>query len=98
MTRERKKFEIDEHKREFLARNQACEICGKPAKQLAHRIPQTKMMMRLYGPDVIHHDLNLAAVCGLKHNAAVNIRNRPVRIVALVQQIQREIALVEGSK
>jgi len=96
MTRERKKFEIDEHKREFLSRNQVCEICGKPATQLAHRIPQTKTMLRLYGPEVIHHDLNLAAVCGLKHNAAVSIKNRPVRIVALVQQIQRDQALVEG--
>jgi hypothetical protein len=97
MTRERKKFEIDEHKREFLSRNPLCEICGAPAVQLAHRIPQTKTMLRLYGPEVIHHDLNLAAVCSLKHNAAVNIQNRPVRIVALVQQIQRELTLVEGS-
>jgi len=90
MTRERKKFEIDEHKREFLSRNQVCEICGKPATQLAHRIPQTETNLRIYGPSIIHHDLNLAAVCGLKHNAAVNIGRNPEAVKALVLQIRRD--------
>ena len=47
------------------------------AAQLAHRLPQDKVMLRKYGKDIIHHPLNLGLVCSDYCNARVSKRNHP---------------------
>ena len=72
-----------------------CEVCGTPLSwdtfQLAHRIPQRKHTLKKYGEEVIHHPLNLNAVCGLRCNDAVSISNHPVLIATLVEDIRYAI-------
>lgn len=74
-----------------------CEVCGKLMSladcQLAHRIPKTKYNLRTYGPEVIHHELNLACVCSLRCNSAVllNLATRPVEGMALINTIKKEL-------
>ena len=83
---ERKSFDISVRKLEVLDRDHwACQMCGNPATQLAHRIPQTRANIRKYGERVIHHPLNLMSVCGLRCNAAAIVHGADER--ALVCQI-----------
>lgn len=79
---ERQKLEANEKRTAIFCRcGWICEVCGKPLRsgvpQLAHRISNSKMNMRLYGKEVIHHDLNLAPVCSLACNSAVLIDGKP---------------------
>lgn len=71
-----------------------CEVCGRTlldgTPQLGHKIPQSKMMVRKYGREVIHHPLNMAATCSLKCNAAVSIR-KPADVEDLVTEIRAAI-------
>ena len=55
---------------------------------MAHQIPQRKHFIRRYGRNIIHHELNFKATCGLKCNNAVSIANKPVAINALVKEIE----------
>lgn len=76
-----------------LARGK-CWVCRKPVPwpgQLAHRIPQSRAMLRRYGVAVIHHPINLRLVCGLACNDAVSISNHPVQERELVRRIEYEI-------
>jgi len=59
--------------------------------QLAHRIPQTKQNINKYGRDVIHHRWNLAATCGLKCNAAVDIRSKTECVRRLYEAIKEDL-------
>ena len=61
--------------------------------QLAHRIPKTKAYLRRWGKEIIHHRLNLVAVCGLRCNAAVLLdpATHPIESEALVDQIRSEL-------
>ena len=61
----RKDLEVYETKSQVFERDGwKCHYCGKPAPlQLAHRIPQTKRNLKKYGPEVIHHPLNLITTC-----------------------------------
>ena len=75
-----KNYKIQETRRRVFARDGwRCAVCGrrlsheKAAPQLAHKIPNRKMYLKKYGKEIIHHDLNLVAVCNLKCNAAVDI-------------------------
>lgn len=72
-----------------------CQVCGQPLStgvpQLAHRIGQRKMFLRMYGTAVIHHPLNLVSVCGLECNAVVDISNRPAEVAELVKEIKEAI-------
>lgn len=72
-----------------------CRVCGKPATQLAHRIPQTKQNVKHYGERVIHHPYNLAWVCGLACNDAVSISNHPVDRARLLARIYDELGDTE---
>ena len=67
-----------------------CQVCGGPLSvpQLAHRIGQRKMFLKMYGKEVIHHPLNLVSVCSLECNAKVDISNRPAEVTELVQEIR----------
>lgn len=71
-----------------------CSHCGKPVPwpgQLAHRISQSKAMLRKYGKEVIHHPLNLKLVCSLHCNDLVSISNHPVAEKELVERIRHEL-------
>lgn len=98
---------IEETKRYVFARDRyTCVVCGLSASiygtaQLAHRIPQTKANLRKYGERIVHHPLNLATTCSLKCNAAVDIRNHPREIEALVERIDNCLKCdvsIEGGK
>jgi hypothetical protein len=86
--------EIGDTFRAIFAREYGCcEVCGLSANrygtaQLAHRIPQGKRWLRKYGAEVIHSPLNMALTCSLKCNGAVDIRNHPIEIAALVAKIK----------
>jgi len=47
-----------------------CFVCGKPANQLAHCIPQRKEFLARYGYRIIHSRYNRLPVCSLQCNAA----------------------------
>ncbi len=92
---EREKFEANEKKeRIYYARGGVCEFCRKPVTlaecQMAHRIPKSKMFLKMFGKKVIHSAGNLALTCSLKCNAAVNIGNNPGAIEELVGEIEGE--------
>ena len=93
---EREQFELDEFKLRMLTEHPYCEQCllmgvVRPATQLAHRIPQTKHNLATYGKAIIHHPLNIACVCGLACNAAVNIEHRPMAKAQLIAEIQDDM-------
>ena len=81
----------------YNSRNATCEVCGKvitqSEAQLAHRIPKSKMYLKRYGKEIIHHSKNLALVCGLECNSRVNINGSPLAIEQLVIEIQAIIQL-----
>ena len=60
MTKE--KFEANERKQQrIIDANNCCEICGEYTHdpQLAHIIRKDKPNLKLFGKEIIHHDLNL---------------------------------------
>lgn len=89
---ERQAFDFEERKRALLAAHPVCQVCGRrPSVQLAHRIPQTKHNLATYGKAIIHHPKNIACVCGLACNSAVNIGKRPMAVAKLVAEIQDDM-------
>jgi hypothetical protein len=72
MTRAEVIYEMRQNKYEEQAGR--CFICGRPVRwavfQLAHRIPQRKWCIEKWGIEVIHHQLNIAGVCGLECNSS----------------------------
>lgn len=91
---EREAFTLDETRRYVYARaGYRCEVCGGllNVPQLAHRIPQTASNLKRYGKKIIHHPVNLIAACSLRCNAAVDIRNHPAEIAAIVAKIKEEL-------
>jgi hypothetical protein len=63
--------------------------CGKALQynnfQLGHRIPQS--MLDKYGPEIIHHEMNMTPVCGLECNKRVDIGTEPESITVLLEHI-----------
>ncbi len=93
MATERQKFEANEKKeRIYYARGGVCEFCRKSVTlaecQLAHRIPKSKMFLKMFGKEVIHSADNLALTCSLKCNASVNIGSNPGAITKLLGEIE----------
>jgi hypothetical protein len=85
---------ISETKLRIFARdNWTCQVCGKMLidgiPQLAHRINQSKMYLKKYGKEIIHHDLNMISVCSLKCNIAVSIYGKDKLIDDLVKKIKK---------
>ena len=72
----------------YEKKGMACVHCGDIATQLAHQIPQDKVMLKKYGYRVVHHWLNRDPVCGLRCNAKSSIRNHPIDIEAKVKEIE----------
>ena len=62
-----------------------CCLCNERATQCAHVLPQDKVHLARYGAAVIHHPANMEPVCGLRHNALVQINYRARPIDADVQ-------------
>ena len=94
----REKLEANEKKIQiYNARNGTCEVCGKiipqSEAQLAHRIPKTKMYLKKYGKEIIHHRLNLALVCGLECNSKVNIGNKPMEVEYIVDRVKEQLTI-----
>jgi hypothetical protein len=93
---DRQKLDIAEKRLAIFDKaNWTCEVCGKPLAsgqpQLAHRISQSKMNLRKYGEEVIHHTLNLSPVCSLKCNSSVLIDHKTEAREALIDQILADI-------
>lgn len=71
---EREVFTLHETQIEILEkRGYFCGICGLHSSfygtpQLAHRVPQTKRNIKLYGKKLIHHIDNLTLTCSLACN------------------------------
>jgi hypothetical protein len=94
---DRETLAIAEMKVELSYQQQGkCAACGEPVAvqeaELAHRIPQRKYLLKMYGPEVIHHRMN---VCLTHHGACndkVSIGNRPVDMDALAAAIRKERA------
>lgn len=73
-----------------------CEVCGRTVPwpgQLAHRIPQSGVMLTKYSDRIIHHRLNLALVCGLGCNDRVSISNHPIAEQNLASNIHRALEI-----
>jgi hypothetical protein len=72
-----------------------CEHCHRVVSfesfQLAHRAPQTKQNLKVWGPAVIHHPRNLVVVCGPGCNDAVLLAGQPMELLRLLQSIQAEV-------
>jgi hypothetical protein len=65
-----------------------CLVCGKPANQLAHILPQRKDLLARYGYRIIHSRYNRLPACSLKCNAA--LQERVVSDIA-VENIAKKI-------
>lgn len=91
---ERERVEALEQREEIFERDgYICQHCGLSiyqhgTPQLAHRIAQSKMNLKKYGKAVIHHPLNMASVCSLYCNDAMNIGMNPVKTEKLVRLIK----------
>lgn len=89
---ERLALEVGEAKERIFDRaGWRCEVCGRPildlgTPQLGHRIAQSKANRRKYGPEIIHHSLNMAATCCLDCNGKVAI-SAPGDVEPLVDKI-----------
>lgn len=73
-----------------------CQVCGRYIAsglqpQLAHLIPNTQMMIKRYGREIIDHPLNVVLVCSLECNNAVQLTNNPVACGKLWDHIKRSI-------
>ena len=82
--------------------NWTCQRCNKPASQIAHLISKGKVnhkyvmryvmenypeMTNIKSDDIIHHKLNMIAVCGLECNSSYNIGNNIVKTNELIEKI-----------
>lgn len=72
-----------------------CEVCGEmvtiSTAQLAHRVPQNKMNLKLYGKEVIHHPANMAVTCSLYCNSRVSVGSHGARHDETIAKIRQEI-------
>ncbi len=91
----RRQFNAEEQRKEIFYRDRYTCICedsihanGTP--QLAHRIPQKKENLRKYGADIIHHPLNMRAVCSLYCNGRVSVAQNKAGILKVLGNIMEQ--------
>jgi len=83
---------IEENIKEILDRdNWICQHCGAYAVQVAHRISKSKINIKRFGKEIIHHAFNLAGVCCLYCNSRFNIENNPEKKNKLIQLIKNSL-------
>ena len=96
---DRQQFEVSEARFFLWSRQRGkCAYCGKLHPyphdlEIAHIIPQTKGNLAKYGKRVIHHTMNIRAVCrgSSRCNSGVAIGQNPVREKRLVLKINQEL-------
>jgi 5-methylcytosine-specific restriction endonuclease McrA len=86
----------DEREAIFERDGYRCHHCGGDINahgtaQLAHRIPATKANLAKYGPEIIHHPLNLLSCCsiGICNDSA--LVKGPIAREALIDEIMEAI-------
>jgi hypothetical protein len=93
------KLEAEEKREEkvFARDNWTCQTCGESiyihgTPQAAHRLSKSKVNLRKYGPEIIHHPLNLVSVCSIGAcNDYWNIGMNKVETEKLVDKILEAI-------
>lgn len=70
----------------------ALGVCGRPANQGAHVLPQDVLHLARYGGEVVHHPLNIKPTCSLGCNQKLEIdcRTQPLladRWAAVIRQV-----------
>jgi hypothetical protein len=72
------KEQVEQYKIRYELDNYLCQAkrCNMKATQIAHRISKSKENYRIYGKEVIDHNINLTSVCCLEHNDSFNIGNK----------------------
>jgi tRNA/tmRNA/rRNA uracil-C5-methylase (TrmA/RlmC/RlmD family) len=95
---ERERIEVAETKiRKCQEQGNKCGVCGKPITpynlQLAHKVEKSKANLKKYGKQIIHHPMNLVAVCSLKCNDAVLLspKTHPIEANELIEEIRRNL-------
>lgn len=91
---EKQRFEANEQRDKlFAAAEWRSVVSGEPLRSgvpmLAHRVAKTVAALRIWGPEVINHPLNLVPVRDLKENDLCNIGNQKVKANALLERIVR---------
>jgi len=93
-----KEQEAFDKKIDMLIRSKwMCFNCGKHLRlseaQLAHKIPKTKLYLKQYGEDIIHHPLNMEVSCSdCNSYALLDPKTNPLESEALVELIKKVIA------
>lgn len=94
---ERRSFDMQEQRQEIFRRDgYTCQYCGESIyqfgnPQLAHRISQGVANIKRYGKAVIHHPLNMASVCSIRCNDAMNIGFSTKQADELAEKIKYEL-------
>lgn len=91
------KLEAEEYKLEkyFIAHSR-CHYCNKLLRyteaELAHRIPKTKLYLKKYGPEIIHHDKNMFITCDkCNSKALLDPKTHPLKAEKLIEEIKLEL-------
>jgi 5-methylcytosine-specific restriction endonuclease McrA len=79
-----------------------CEVCGSPLYnkkvEMAHVIPKRKSYLKKYGPEVIHHILNLKLVDSENCNNAVNIGYKSALVNEKLLEIYEALGTSEDDR
>ena len=74
-----------------------CAACGEPLKlsepmELSHIIPQRKYLIKLYGKEIIHHELNMKLChAGACNNSCQMSPNKTILVEKHVNMIMEAI-------
>lgn len=83
--------------KKMISQRGVCAGCGKEFRigdtlELAHRIPQRKYLIKLYGKDILHHELNMELTHSGYCNSAVQLSpNKTMLVETLVEKIRETI-------
>lgn len=88
--KEQQNYKWQQYQIRYNCDNVICQYvdCWEKATQIAHRIAQTKVNIKKYGWEVIHHNFNLVSVCCLAHNDSFNIAYKYERSRKLIELIK----------